>query len=78
VSYPPRWIVVRWDREEEGKTASDASGSVIVVLPIFTDRSMPITVFVECERLGGLIVCGPLIGEQLSAGATIKGFDIEK
>jgi hypothetical protein len=39
---------------------------------------MPITVFVECERLVGLIVCGPLIGEQLSAGATIKGFDIEK
>ena len=78
MSYLPRWIVVPWDREEEGKNASDASGSIIVVLPIFTDRSMPIAVFVECERLGDLIVCGPLIDELLSAGATIRRFDIEK
>jgi hypothetical protein len=66
-----------WGSREEGKTASDASGSIIEVLPIFTDQSMPIAVFVERERLKSLIVCGLLIG-GLSAGATIKRFDIEK
>jgi len=77
VSYLPSWIVVRGDREEEGKTASDASGSIIEVLPIFTDRSMPVAVFVGRARRKCVIVCGLLIG-GLSAGATIKWLDIEK
>jgi hypothetical protein len=54
VSYLPTWLVVRGEREEEGKTASDASGSIIEVLPIFTNltnRSMPVAVFVGRERL---------------------------
>jgi hypothetical protein len=77
VSYLPTWIGVRADREEEGKTASDASGSITEVLPIFTDRSMPVAVFIWPERLKSLLVCDLLIG-GLPAGATVKRFDVEK